>query len=332
MKVVYQIKRRKIMIFVTMVSFSAALLAGCANPTLPDTLLQDQMFITDDNMDDFPEESPELHKESIEQEIESKEEVDTEAAESDDARAQVAEESVGEITLPEEELSLLVVQTVYDQEGTVILQYKYMYEYDEAGNQVRETHFDDNKRIGYREQSYDEFGNCVEMRYYDASGTINGFTQYEYNAAGNITKSEYYSGDELSIAEVYEYDEFGNETMRTVNSYSEGEVYSRRYMLYEYDVFGNQIKLTFFNEDTLEYIWEYTYDSSKNLVLETSYDAEGNVIWWHGYDYDEAGNLLEEISLSIRVEYSYDEFGNKVKEIVYDASGDFISQTEWSYE
>ena len=112
---------------------------------------------------------------------------------------------------------------------------------------------DEDREIGYNEQSYDEFGNCIEIRCYDVDGNTNGYTQYEYN-------------------------------------------------------------------------------TSNNLILETDYDAEGNVIWWYGYDYDEAGNLIEEISLSIRIEYEYDEFGNKVKEIMYDGSGDFISQTEWTYE
>lgn len=89
MKVVYHSKRRRTMILVTVMSFSAVLLAGCANPTLPDTLSQNQTFITDDNMDGIPAESHELHEESGEPGIESEKKVDAEDAESENKETDV---------------------------------------------------------------------------------------------------------------------------------------------------------------------------------------------------------------------------------------------------
>lgn len=82
MKEVYQSMHRRTMIVMTVVSFLATLLTGCANPYLSDTSSQNQTFLTDDNMGGIPAESRELHEESGEPGIESEEEVDAEDAES----------------------------------------------------------------------------------------------------------------------------------------------------------------------------------------------------------------------------------------------------------
>lgn len=70
MKSVYKIKQRKMIIVVTTLLFLTALLTGCANQTLSDSLSEDQAFIsednTDDNRDDIPKESEELYGENSE--------------------------------------------------------------------------------------------------------------------------------------------------------------------------------------------------------------------------------------------------------------------------
>lgn len=70
MRAVYQIKHIRTMILVIVMLFLVALLTGCANQTLSDSLSQDHAFIsedsTNDNMDDIPPESEELYEENSE--------------------------------------------------------------------------------------------------------------------------------------------------------------------------------------------------------------------------------------------------------------------------
>ena len=150
MEAVYQRTHIRTVTFVTVLSFYAALLTGCAHPASSDTLLQDQMSITDDNMDDDPEESLELYEESFEQEIESKEKIDTEAAksESNETDAGTAAD-IKNITWEQVDYNIVDLHFIFENTviGREIVAYSVrdiVYE-DITGDGVEETLY-----IGYR--------------------------------------------------------------------------------------------------------------------------------------------------------------------------------------
>ena len=96
-----------------------------------------------------------------------------------------------------------------------------IYEYDGAGNKIRDTRFkDDGSLDHWRESEYDLSGNEIKHVMYNENGIVTGWTEHEYDDAGNEVKyircSCYGDG---SLQEWHEYDAAGE--MTQVNCYDQ---------------------------------------------------------------------------------------------------------------
>ena len=110
MKAVDQMKHRKTMLFMAVILFASALLTGCADQTLSDSLPQDETSITDGNtvgdMEDIPAES----EESYEENHESAEDETTEQ----ELYTYIIEDNGAVITGLQEEYEMLLRQNMSD--------------------------------------------------------------------------------------------------------------------------------------------------------------------------------------------------------------------------
>ena len=97
-------------------------------------------------------------------------------------------------------------------------------------------------------------------------------------------------------------------------------------------------KTHYFTDESLNFGYEYEYDSSGNQVKEISYDAAGSVDGWSERVYDGAGNQVKWIfyhadgGIYAWREYEYDSLGNRMKETSHDADGSIVSWEECGYD
>ena len=162
--------------------------------------------------------------------------------------------------------------------------------------------------------------------------------EYEYDAAGNMTKYTGYLGSDGSFwfGNEYEYDGNGKLTKDTYYG-ANGDIEYRNE--YKYDNAGNQMKHIRYDADDSIHMWEeYEYDSTGNQTKYTSHDADDSISYWEEYKYDSAGNQVKRIrydadgDINYWYEYEYDNKGNQTKTIKYNRSGDIDWWYEWEYD
>ena len=143
--------------------------------------------------------------------------------------------------------------------GRLSFHFVYSYEFDEAGNVVREL-----------------------QEYYDANGTYCGvFTyEYEYDDKNNQIKNVCYNNDG-SIYSLYEYDSYGN--LVTVQHGGTDRVTYR-----EFNEAGHITKASSFTPEG-EYIssleYRYEYDAERNVLIIKSYNEQGEPGGWDEEEY-----------------------------------------------
>ena len=185
----------------------------------------------------------------------------------------------------------------YDKHGNVIyaedgkVEYEYEYTYDKKGNVTEEVcyvdgdesysiirEFDKHDNVTYYEYNnneyteysytrvyeytYDKKGNITEEVCYDYDTDEEQYTEtYKYDSKGNMTSSEYTSGDYVTY---YEY-EYKNGNLVYMGAFDEddNEFYS---VEYERDKKGNKTAEYIYNEGELESYTEYSW-FSKSLKL-----------------------------------------------------------------
>lgn len=145
---------------------------------------------------------------------------------------------------------------------------RYEYEFDEAGNLIMQTAFDENgKQTGHMENSYDERGNLIREALYDAENTLREYEEYSYDEKGNLEWEYSYYDDyeERGVKTGYEYDAAG----RCIREGSR----------YYYDYKGEEGETL--TEDPLYTIWEREYDDRGRLITYTDYSDKE----WYNYSY-----------------------------------------------
>ncbi|MCC8128543.1 MAG: hypothetical protein LIO51_01190 [Clostridiales bacterium] len=209
--------------------------------------------------------------------------------------------------------SILMYVYSYDDEGYVTTMTGYPggevvnYEYDAAGNLIRETC--DTSDSYNKVYEYDASGNLVSEAtpYYEMT--------YEYDAEGNRIKSTFYFRDALQYS--YEYDGDGN--MTAYLTYDEnGDCASK--IQYEYNEAGEAVAQIIYDGDgqvTDEGTYEYTYDENGNRKTASVYFGRQLT---EACKYDEAGNLLMQVR--------YDDSGEEVYRIenTYAVAADYFRE------
>ena len=213
----------------------------------------------------------------------------------------------------------------YPSDGSLACWYEY--EYDDAGNRIKEACYNVDDGIYERkEYEYGKAGKLTkETTQHGADGKIYWY-EYEYDSAGNQTKQTNSKG---VVCWEKEYDSAGNETKWIEYRY-DGSVWKRTE--YEYDSAGNMIKdIAHEPHNDFEYMYEYEYDDAGNQTKEFYY-TNGNIDYWVEYEYDDkgrqTGGTMYYASGSIwYIENEYDSRGKKTK-IKITSSND----TEWAWE
>lgn len=192
---------------------------------------------------------------------------------------------------------------------------------------------------GSKNFTYDENGNCIEMKVYDASEAISYQYTYTYDYNGNCIKELVYKENgqiDYSCSHEWNYDENGN-CIKYLSYDDNGTLYVDQKCNYG----ENTIEEYYYDKDSksLEIYSIYEYDQIQNKLKETDYFGEQRE--YGGYYetiYDENGNVLnlsyhdENGSLSWRWEFEYDSLGNRVKALHYDEDGKLEFYYEYLYD
>jgi hypothetical protein len=160
---------------------------------------------------------------------------------------------------------------------------------------------------------YDEYGRLlVETHYW--LGRIKSKHTYTYDGQGHNIKEQYYASPpgpyiENSSTTIFKYDNSGN-IIEKITNYENG---SSDHRIYSYDNRGNIIKEKSLSRD-FEAI--YSYDENNNCIGMNYLHSTGNDLLYT-YKYDEKGNMLQSICnvvdrrIIINFKYEqFDRFGN----------------------
>lgn len=243
--------------------------------------------------------------------------------------------------------------------------------YDNRGSLTKSVSYNGDGSISdLYEESYDSQGNLtVYLVSYSSDGSIIIEYERKFDNRGNETEYIQYSSDG-SIWEWYEcsYDNQDNE-IKCVHYNNDGSISTSSRHERTYDNQGNEIKCVYYTDESIRQWYERNYDSQGNLISEVYYNNDGTVseeynynsrgnatkyiryyiyngrhiiIGWTDWNYDNQGNLINEIeymlddfeavSYSVRSEKSYDSRGNLIKSVEHFVLGDPIYYNEWTYD
>lgn len=150
---------------------------------------------------------------------------------------------------------------------------KFVYSYDDEGNQVEEKVYYSEKLQLKSLSSYDDYGNMIEKNWYDSEGKWTSIRTYEYDQWGNSLREVFRHEDGHGHEIVYVYDDSGNMLKKTEYSL-EGNL-SRRYV-YEYDERGDQVGETYYEGDTEDDIgYRFVY------VRNASGEVRERLFYWY---------------------------------------------------
>ena len=201
-------------------------------------------------------------------------------------------------------------------------------EYETANVKGKEISF------GKKVYTYDEKGNEVLMRSYDAHDSINfpDFRwDYKYNDDGNKTEENIYNADgTLSWKTVFTYDKNGMVT--EANRYHRYGALEERYV-YTNDANGNKTGEASYNFKG-EPNCKSTFKYDQGILIEKEVDCSsiswmGNIPLKVNYKFDSNNNLIEYL------EYHRDEKAALTRKVTYsdfDQAGNWIKKTEVSRE
>jgi YD repeat-containing protein len=185
---------------------------------------------------------------------------------------------------------------------------EYMYqrsEYDEQGHLLSEETFTADGSLEHKASYvYDEKGFLIEEILIEEDDEVSEHRTMEYDSNGRLVKEKMHYMDDFYDEISYSYDSEGN-LVSKISVDSEGEA-------------GNKV------------IFEY---KGKNLVSEVETDSEGNVISSKHFEFDEAGNLIEEGIKSqdeeFEATYEYDDKGHRTLARRYNAQGQLVERNTY---
>ena len=260
------------------------------------------------------------------------------------------------------EKGIKIELNTYDSDGKLDSTTKY----DQRGNTTENLGYDSNSNLIYHTKYlFDEQNHLLETEIYSA------YTEMYYNYRGdNIIKvndwqwlnekgtsiirdrdleGEWINSKDIrrvpaTFKYIYRYDIDGNKTEESVYINNNNEFAAKK--IWNYDKFGNLIEETFidsmgesYTTKTIEYenklkIREYIYNSEgkKTVQYDWNYDQKGNMlqeinqvndkIFEHGWVYDKNNNVIEE--------YVKGDYGGWKKVIKYDSDNNWIEETNFN--
>ena len=132
-----------------------------------------------------------------------------------------------------------------------------VYEYDSKGNNVKKTNISsNNKPTDITVFEYDIYGNKTKETYFYGNGNRYGWVTCTYNTNNNVLNSTYYDADG-NIIQTYDYEYDKNEN---ITRYCDNNGYDVYEELHEYDENGNEIKFTKKQDGTVIFWVKKSYE------------------------------------------------------------------------
>ncbi|MBQ4429787.1 MAG: hypothetical protein II871_08440 [Clostridia bacterium] len=234
---------------------------------------------------------------------------------------------------------LMVREVRYGSEGNA--QSRHEYEYDECGNNIKQTYSLTDRTIYRYESEYDEKGRELIRRVIDGSSVST--YEYKYDDAGNYCSwtASKENGTVSSMGSI-RYDENGNVLVETTYK-ADGRMDTR--IEHEYDESGRETSYKYYESDnSIVFRREKKYDEEGKLIEERifnegmpssvlvyEYDANGIAVKANGFLAVEDGSANEEVLYGWS-EFVYDENGNRIEIISFDLEGGKQSIIKYEYE
>ncbi len=192
--------------------------------------------------------------------------------------------------------------------------------YNEKGNIIEETYYEDGILEAKTTYKYDKKGNKIEFNQYDSDGSLVFKTTYKHDEKGNEKeKNDWNSDGSLDVKYIYKYNEKGN---KIEECYDEDGVLLET-STFKYDEGGNETEhIEYDSKGSLLRKETCKYDKKGNRIEASDYDSDGSFIHKWTYEYNEKGNAIEK---------SYNHFGGSkskytYKHEEYDKNGNWLKQ------
>jgi len=213
---------------------------------------------------------------------------------------------------------------------------------------------------GYKSSvtKYDNKGNITEITNFNDQGKIILFDVYQYDNRENRVNYERYQGnrEKLQNSQKTEYDAKSNKTREY--GYDGATVYSNKFKYdangrlseIEYTIdnalvekrklaySGNKTEITVYDaNNSLTFKQENTYNNKGLLISEFRTGVTGNVVHSLNLNYNNAGDLMEEVKmragdkLDYQKTYQYDSANRPIKEETVNLDGTKFVSYEYQY-
>lgn len=201
---------------------------------------------------------------------------------------------------------------------------------------TKSTYYNEDGSIEkYTESEYNEYGEELRWNVYTPDGALDYYWEYAYDDSGNMIEEWHYVSDgSISFRYEYSYDSQGN----MLNKYIYSE-YTNDWYEYSYNDQGVLTKETCYEDDgSLDHWIAYIYDADWNLIKENYFENDGIMIEWIEYSYDAEGNPIEEVKYEAdgfqkyRTLKSYDEWGNIILFEHHNSSSELSYTARYDYE
>jgi YD repeat-containing protein len=192
------------------------------------------------------------------------------------------------------------------------------YEYDGFNRRIKTEDHTGN----ITHYSYDSSGRVFELK--DANNAL--IIRYGYNENGRVSREDKANG----TFSTYTYNLAG-QLESVVNHKTASEVSSQ--FSYSYDSRGRQTR-----EDSLDGVWEYSYDSASQLKLAIFTPVENGLVPAQRleYFYDSVGNRTRTLENGVETDYVVNSLNQYTSvggvDFVYDADGNLIFDGESTFE
>ena len=169
---------------------------------------------------------------------------------------------------------------LYNMDGTVDAEEKYIYDTDGKIVQIttEKSYYENGELTEYNISYFNENTWCIGSYSYNADGSSQGFTTYEYDEAGNVTKESVFSENKtLKYAVVRAYEDDEHPTLATKETTEDyiGNITSVALM--EYNENGTIKRRSECNSDgTVTSYCDYVYGDDGKLAEEQIYVSDGN--------------------------------------------------------
>lgn len=107
---------------------------------------------------------------------------------------------------------------------------------------MQKEYYEDGKLIRYTVNEFDQQGNTVTSKVYNADGTLNTNSLYKYNGDHYTVEYQYGQNSELLAYRIYEYDAIGN--IAWEGTYNQNDELID-YFLYEFHIVADPTKYVY---------------------------------------------------------------------------------------